>query len=100
MSHPVDLGGPALPQRLVELLAELLERILVRLAQRQGVLGEGEGEGEGARVKENVQGSYVMEEERRMREGMRPQQVKVKGEQTVWKDKTLCHFILTTKMAK
>ena len=43
VSHPVDLGGPALSQRLVKLLAELLESLLVRLAQRQGVLGGGRG---------------------------------------------------------
>lgn len=38
VGHPVDFGGPALSQGLVELLAELLQRLVVRFAQRQRVL--------------------------------------------------------------
>lgn len=38
VGHPVDLGGPALPESLVELLPELFEGLLVGLPQRQGVL--------------------------------------------------------------
>lgn len=36
--EPVHLGLPALPQRLVELDPEVLERLFLRLPQSQGVL--------------------------------------------------------------
>lgn len=38
VSHPVDFGGPALSQGLVEFLTELLQRLVVRFTQSQRVL--------------------------------------------------------------
>lgn len=42
VSHPVDFGCPALPQRLVKFLTELFQRLLVCFAQCQGILWGGD----------------------------------------------------------